>query len=123
MSDSVKKPKSSVLLYLLLAVTVLVLLCGATIVYLAFGNRSTDEAPAGNATSSSLFLVPSTAAPSSSTSTTQKSFWTTTTPRTRPTHVVAPTVRSTTAETSTPPTSTGECFAIVVHHFDDYRII
>ncbi|KIH52918.1 hypothetical protein ANCDUO_16971, partial [Ancylostoma duodenale] len=57
MSDSVKKPKSSLLLYLLVVVSVLVLLCAATILYLVAGSRTLTE-QSQNATSSQLFLVP-----------------------------------------------------------------
>ncbi|VDL65970.1 unnamed protein product, partial [Nippostrongylus brasiliensis] len=63
MSESVKKPKSSILLYLLIVVTALVLLCAATILYLTFNSgdsSNSDELTAVNTTSSSLFL-PSTA--------------------------------------------------------------
>ncbi|KAK6746438.1 hypothetical protein RB195_012501 [Necator americanus] len=57
MSDSVKKPKSSLLMYLLIVVSVLVLLCAATILYLVAGSRTLDVQPT-NATSSPLFLAP-----------------------------------------------------------------
>ncbi|CAJ0596567.1 unnamed protein product [Cylicocyclus nassatus] len=60
MSDSVKKQKSSFLLYLLIAASVLVLLCAATILYLVLNGGKPEvvqELPS-NATSSQLFLVP-----------------------------------------------------------------
>ncbi|VDL65923.1 unnamed protein product [Nippostrongylus brasiliensis] len=67
MSESVKKPKSSILLYLLIVVTALVLLCAATILYLTFNSgdsSNSDELTAVNTTSFSLFLpsTPSTPA-------------------------------------------------------------
>ncbi|KAK6043085.1 hypothetical protein COOONC_19410, partial [Cooperia oncophora] len=103
MSDNVKKPKSSVLLYLLLAVTALVLLCAATIVYLALGSRTPEPIHAGNATSSSLFLVPNITQPSSTVSTTRATTQppqTTQRQRIRPTTSANPTTRATTTLTA-----------------------
>ncbi|XGW14535.1 hypothetical protein V3C99_000665 [Haemonchus contortus] len=103
MSDNVKKPKSSVLLYLLLAVTVLVLLCAATIVFLALGSRTPEPIPLGNATSSSLFFVPNSTQTISTVGTIQTSTRppeTTRIPRLRPTNPVYSTTRATTTLTA-----------------------
>ncbi|EYC32911.1 hypothetical protein Y032_0002g506 [Ancylostoma ceylanicum] len=98
MSDSVKKPKSSLLLYLLIVVTVLVLLCAATILYLVAGSRTLTEQPQ-NATSSQLFLVPDSTpgTPSSSPNSPRDNA--------RPTRPIPSRTTTTTAAVSPPPPS------------------
>ncbi|KAK6023260.1 hypothetical protein OSTOST_10962 [Ostertagia ostertagi] len=98
MSDNVKKPKPSILLYLLLAVTVLVLLCAATIAFLVLGGRTPEPIPVGNATSSSLFLVPNATQSSSTVSTAQT---TTQSPDTTRRHRLRPTTPATTRASTT----------------------
>ncbi|KAK5984644.1 hypothetical protein GCK32_003789, partial [Trichostrongylus colubriformis] len=112
MSDNVKKPKSSILLYLLLAVSVLVLLCGATIAFLVFGNRTPVEAiSTANATSSSLSLAPNTTQSSSTVSTTRGSTpapHITRKPRIRPTNPPTFSTRTTTLQTAATTTPTDD---------------